>query len=87
MSNQEIDDSQLHDVPVGAKKIGMSRSYIEKLPRSTPGIYFFGRRRKINVAELKQWARDQAIKRAAEPKRPRRRKTGQKTASTTKGAA
>lgn len=69
---------QLEDVPVAAEQIGMSESYLEKLPRSTPGIHFFGRRRKIDVVALKQWARDQAIKKAAEPKRPRPRKAAPK---------
>jgi len=45
------------DLQVAAKKLGLSRSYIYKLPNDTPGIYRFGRKKKINMAELMAWAR------------------------------
>lgn len=54
----------LEDVPAAVKKIGLSLSFIHKLPPDTPGIYRFGRKKKINVAEFMAWARQCSVDRA-----------------------
>jgi hypothetical protein len=53
------------DVPVAAKRIGLSLSFLYKLDDSTPGLYRFGKKKKINVAELMAWARKCSMERAA----------------------
>ncbi len=52
------------DMSVAIKKTKLSASYLQKLPDDTPGIYRFGRRRKINLVEFTAWARQQAVERA-----------------------
>jgi excisionase family DNA binding protein len=39
------------------KRLMVSKQYLYKLPRNTPGIYRFGRAIRINLEELKGWAR------------------------------
>jgi hypothetical protein len=52
------------DVPVAAQRMGLSLSFLYKLPSDTPGLYRFGKKKKINVAELMAWARKCSIERA-----------------------
>lgn len=51
-------------VQIAAKKIGLSLSYLYKLPHNTPGLYRFGRKKKIHVAEFMAWARQCSVERA-----------------------
>lgn len=55
------DQAELKDVPVAAKRLGVSESYLNKQPSDTPGIYRFGRKKKIHLAEFMAWARQQAV--------------------------
>ena len=49
-------------VEAAAKELGMSKYWIYRLPKDTPGVYSFGRSLRVNVGELRQWARDQTKK-------------------------
>jgi len=47
-------------VAVAAKELGMSTFWIYRLPKDTPGLYPYGRALRVNVEELREWAREQA---------------------------
>ncbi|HBP90934.1 MAG TPA: hypothetical protein PKK23_15765 [Nitrospirales bacterium] len=50
------------DVTIGvaAKELGLSKFTMYRLPKTTPGLYIYGRSVRVNVEELRQWAREQA---------------------------
>ncbi|MDR4485571.1 MAG: hypothetical protein R3B95_20655 [Nitrospirales bacterium] len=47
-------------VELAARELGLSKFTIYRLPRTTPGIYRYGKALRVNVEELRQWAREQA---------------------------
>jgi hypothetical protein len=47
-------------VSQAAKEIGLSKFKIYRLPKNTPGLYQYGRALRVNVEELRNWARGQA---------------------------
>jgi len=47
-------------VKEAAKEMGVSPFFIYRLPKNTPGLYQYGRAIRVNVEELRQWARKQA---------------------------
>ena len=47
-------------VEEAARELGMSKFYIYRLPKDTPGLYRFGRALRVNVQELRDWAKGQA---------------------------
>jgi hypothetical protein len=47
-------------VEQAAKELGMSKFFIYRLPKDTPGLYRFGRALRVNVQELREWAKRQA---------------------------
>ena len=47
-------------VKQAARELGMSEFYIYRLPKDTPGLYRFGRALRVNVQELRDWAKGQA---------------------------
>lgn len=47
-------------VAEAVKELGMSKFWIYRLPKDTPGLYFYGRALRVNVEELREWAREQA---------------------------
>ncbi len=49
-------------VEEAARELGMSKYWIYRLPKDTPGLYTFGRALRVNVGELRQWAREQAMR-------------------------
>lgn len=54
-------------VEQAAKELGVSKFWLYKLPRDTPGKYFYGRALRIDVAELKEWAREQTKRNHEKP--------------------
>ena len=42
-----------------ARELGLSKFTIYRLPKDTPGLYRYGRALRINVEELRQWAKGQ----------------------------
>lgn len=40
-----------------AKELGISKFTIYRLPKTTPGIYRYGKALRVNVKELRTWAR------------------------------
>ena len=49
-------------VAEAAIELGMSPFWIYRLPKDTPGLYQYGRALRVNVEELRQWAKKQAQK-------------------------
>ena len=49
-------------VEKAAKELSMSKFWIYRLPKDTPGLYLYGRALRVNVEELRQWAREQSGK-------------------------
>jgi len=49
-------------VEVAAQELGMSKYWIYRLPKDTPGLYQYGRALRVNVEELREWAKEQAKK-------------------------
>lgn len=47
-------------VDVAAKELGLSKFTVYRLPKTTPGIYVYGRSLRVNVDEVRRWAREQA---------------------------
>ena len=47
-------------VEEAAKELGMSKFFIYRLPKDTPGLYRYGRALRVNTIELREWARGQA---------------------------
>ena len=47
-------------VSKAAKELGLSTYFIYRLPKETPGLYQYGRALRVNVEELRQWAKGQA---------------------------
>ena len=46
-------------VEQAAKELGMSKFFIYRLPKDTPGLYRYGRALRVNVEELRGWAKGQ----------------------------
>ena len=46
-------------VAQAAKELGMSKFFIYRLPKKTPGLYRYGRALRVNVEELRMWAKGQ----------------------------
>ncbi len=44
---------------IAAKELGISKFTIYRLPKSTPGIYRYGKAVRVNIDELRAWARGQ----------------------------
>ena len=51
---------ELQKVAEAARGLGVSRTFLYKLPRGTPGVYVFGRAVRYDVEELRAWAAAQA---------------------------
>lgn len=49
-------ERQLQKAEPAAKALGVSKTYIYKLPHGTPGVYVFGRAVRYDVEELRAWA-------------------------------
>ena len=47
-------------VEQAARELGISKFTIYRLPKDTPGLYQYGRALRVNVEELRQWAKGQA---------------------------
>lgn len=47
-------------VEAAAKELGLSKFTVYRLPKTTPGLYVYGRSLRVNVEELRRWAREQA---------------------------
>ena len=45
-------------VKQAAKELGMSKFFIYRLPKDTPGLYRYGRALRVNTAELREWAKN-----------------------------
>jgi hypothetical protein len=45
-----------------AKELALSTYFIYRLPKDTPGLYQYDRALRVNVEELRNWARGQAKK-------------------------
>jgi hypothetical protein len=55
------DESQaLLKVQKAARALGVSKTFLYKLPRATPGIYRFGRAVRYDIEKLREWAAAQA---------------------------
>ena len=48
--------SELVKVVQAAKELGVSRFFLYKLPKGTPGIYRLGNALRFDVAEIRAWA-------------------------------
>jgi hypothetical protein len=46
-------------VEVAAKELSISKFTIYRLPKDTPGLYRYGRALRVNIEELRAWARGQ----------------------------
>jgi excisionase family DNA binding protein len=49
-------EGHLHTVDEAAKALRVSKTYLYKLPRGTPGVYAFGRAIRYDVEQLRAWA-------------------------------
>ncbi len=49
-------------VEQAAQELGISKFKIYRLPKDTPGLYRYGRALRVNVTELRAWARSQQEK-------------------------
>jgi hypothetical protein len=49
-------ERHLQKVEGAAKALGVSKTFLYKLPRGTPGVYAFGRAIRYDVDELRAWA-------------------------------
>ena len=47
--------SELLKAPKAARELGVSKGYLYKLPKGTPGIYVFGRAVRYDVEQLRAW--------------------------------
>ena len=47
-------------VEEAAKELALSKVFIYRLPKDTPGRYRYGRALRVNVEELREWAKRQA---------------------------
>lgn len=48
-------------VEEAAREMGISKFLIYQLPKNTPGLYKYGRALRVNVGELREWARNRTI--------------------------
>ena len=46
-------------VEQAAQELGISKFKIYRLSKDTPGLYKYGKALRVNVAELRAWAREQ----------------------------
>jgi predicted DNA-binding transcriptional regulator AlpA len=51
-----MNEQHLHKVREAARALGVSKTFLYKLPRGTPGVYVFGRAVRYDVEELRAWA-------------------------------
>ena len=49
-------------VEQAAQELGISKFKIYRLPKGTPGLYKYGKALRVNVTELRAWARSQQKK-------------------------
>ncbi len=54
----ESKNGELAKVAEAASALKVSRSYLHKLPKDTPGVYRFGRSVRFSIEELKAWGRE-----------------------------
>ena len=47
-------------VKQAAKDLALSAYFLYRLPKDTPGLYRYGRALRVNVEELRKWAKGQA---------------------------
>lgn len=52
--------SDLVGVDVAARALGVSKTFLYKLPKGTPGIHRLGRAARFDVEALRSWGRQQA---------------------------
>lgn len=52
-----IDMTCLATVREAIEVLKVSKEFLYKLPKDTPGVYRFGRAIRFNIEELKDWAR------------------------------
>lgn len=50
----------LASVKEAMAELRVSKTFLYKLPKNTPGVYRFGRSLRFSVEELRAWARDRA---------------------------
>jgi excisionase family DNA binding protein len=50
--------SELVPIREAARLLRVSRGYLYRLPRNTPGLYQLGRSIRVDVDEIKDWARN-----------------------------
>jgi hypothetical protein len=48
-------------VEEAAKEMGVSKFLIYQLPKDTPGLYKYDRALRVNIEELRAWARNRTI--------------------------
>ena len=53
-------NKDLEKVKEAASALKLSTSFLNKLPKETPGVYQFGRAVRFSIEELKAWSRKQA---------------------------
>jgi excisionase family DNA binding protein len=51
-----MNEQQLQTVDEAARALRVSKTYLYKLPKMTPGIYRFGRSVRYDVEKLRAWA-------------------------------
>lgn len=49
--------STLANVSIAAKALSVSKFYLYRLPLGTPGVYIFGRAKRFDIEELREWSR------------------------------
>lgn len=59
MAEVKVADKKVEEA---ARELNMSKYWIYRLPKDTPGLYAYGRALRVNVDELRQWAREKAKK-------------------------
>lgn len=55
-------EDDLVTVDEAVKALKLSREFLYKLPKSTPGVHRFGRILRFNLSELRRWSRSEAEK-------------------------
>jgi hypothetical protein len=53
---QQIEQNALLNATGAATRLGVSRGFLYRLPKSTPGVYKFGRALRFDIRRLKAWA-------------------------------
>jgi hypothetical protein len=58
--HHETNETPLADATEAARALKLSKSYLFRLPKDTPGVFKFGTALRFDVGALRQWARQRS---------------------------